>query len=107
MYPRSFALSHQAAPMLDTWSREGCPVDCGVDWAKEWVEAALKRGPHITALESDAIKVLHQECLDKVKNGYSRIMPGGNDVPQKQELPHHPRSIFPTKIQEGKTAIAN
>ena len=58
MHPRSFALSHPAAPMLDSWGRQGCPADCGQPWSKQHITAALKRGPHVSALPPDAIASL-------------------------------------------------
>ena len=46
MYPRSFALSHSTAPMLDRWGRQGCHADCGKVWDKEQITAAIRWGSH-------------------------------------------------------------
>ena len=44
MWPRTYLLDHPAVLMLDDWARNGCPADCGLDWATEQIVAAIKRG---------------------------------------------------------------
>ena len=49
MWPQSYALDHQACPLLNTYAKNGCPVDCGPDWTLEQIELLLQRGPHKSA----------------------------------------------------------
>ena len=74
MWPRSFALQHPAAELLDYYSQHGCPVDCGEPWTKQHILAAVKRGNHPTACVPEARKYLLQESQERVKGGYAKIM---------------------------------
>ena len=84
MNPQEHAMKHPAVPLLKHYADHGCPVDCGDDWSQEHIEALLRRGPHITAKEPDAIRALHEETEGKVKNGYSKVIRYGaikNNIP--------------------------
>ena len=71
MWPRgNIANSHPAANMLHHYSNKGCPVDAGTDWTNQMILTALKRGPHISAKDPDAITYLYQETAEKLKGGY-------------------------------------
>ena len=37
MWPTGPALNHPAAPLLDYYSKHGCPVDCGPDWTVDQI----------------------------------------------------------------------
>ena len=71
MYPSSLAANHATTPLLKEWAQKGCPVDCGTDWSRSQIIAALQRGPHISAKHPDAIASLHTETEEKVRNGYA------------------------------------
>lgn len=74
MWPRTYAMSHPAKDLLQSYADDGCPVDCGVDWPREWIEAAIRRGPHISAKNPVAIKALRKETMEKIENGYARLV---------------------------------
>lgn len=74
MYPRTYALEHPASSLLEHYAENGCPVDCGQDWPVEWIEEALRRGPHISAKNPLAIEALRKETLEKIENGYARMI---------------------------------
>lgn len=74
MDPRNEALEHPAAPLLKYWADNGCPVDCGADWTEDMIVTGLMRGPHVSALNPLAITALRQETLDKIKNGYAKLV---------------------------------
>ena len=38
MQPNSYAMSHEAIPMLKGYEENGCPVDCGDDWSRESIQ---------------------------------------------------------------------
>jgi hypothetical protein len=42
MCPSGKALLHQAAPLLQFYSDDGCPCDCGPNWTPEHILAAIK-----------------------------------------------------------------
>ena len=74
MWPRGDALLHSAAPMLLEYAQSGCPVDCGRQWSKDELQAAVEKGPHISALLPDAAAQLRSETLEKVKQGFCKIV---------------------------------
>ena len=106
MYPRSFALNHLTAPMLDKWGRQGCPADCGKPWSKEQIIAAIKRGPHQSSNSSAASTFLHAEVADKVKSGYAKVVRWG-DI--KHNIPPHlkisPVALVPHKSRQFRTIL--
>jgi hypothetical protein len=46
----------------------------GRDWTYEEIEAAVLRGPHVSAWEPDAIQQLADELEHKVRIGQARIV---------------------------------
>ena len=78
MYPSKYALSHEAAPMLQHFADKGCPVDAGPDWSREQILQALKRGPHQSAFEDGAVAFLHEETREKAANNYARVVRWGD-----------------------------
>ena len=59
--------------MLREYARRGCPVSVGRDWTLEELEAAVARGPHVSALEPDAIAQIQIEAREKVEQGFAKI----------------------------------
>jgi len=58
MRPDPSIQHHPAYPLLFEYTTEGCPVDCGGPWTQEHLEAAIARGPHISAKEPEAAAAL-------------------------------------------------
>jgi hypothetical protein len=54
MQPQPLAEVHPFAYTLKEW-QQGIEVDCGPDWARDVIEAAVARGPRPTATTPDAI----------------------------------------------------
>jgi hypothetical protein len=67
MCPQNLALYHPAAAKLLDFATGGCPANTGRPWTKAEMEAAIERGPHISAMDPDAMAQLQQEVADKVK----------------------------------------
>jgi hypothetical protein len=67
MCPRGLALHHPAASTLLKYATGGCPVNTGRDWTIEMTEAAIERGPHVSALVPEAIGQLAGEVQEKSK----------------------------------------
>ena len=64
------------------------------------INAAIQKGPHASALQPDALKVLHAETLDKVKNGYAKIIRFGDimdKIPPRLKI--SPVVMIPHKSQ--------
>ena len=106
MYPRSFALSHSTAPMLDQWGRHGCPVDCGKAWDKDQIVAALRRSPHHGANSPQAITFLQAEVADKVRSGYAKVVKWGaikHRIPRNLNI--SPVALVPHKSRQYRTIL--
>ena len=71
--PRWRAEEHPAAHLLREYAETGCPVDVGEDWTLEQLEAAVEKGPHVSALEDDAIDQIQVEAREKETQGFAKI----------------------------------
>ena len=74
MCPAGAALLHPAAPLLVEYSTKGCPVDTGLPWTKQQIVAAIRRGPHVSALAPDAMLQFDAEIAEKVAAGQARLV---------------------------------
>ena len=74
MCPAGLALKHPAAPLLLDYATNGCPVQTGKPWTREQMEAAIRRGPHISALIPEAMKQLDAEVAEKVRTNQARLI---------------------------------
>eukprot|EP00956_Cyclotella_meneghiniana_P024897 scaffold50778_cov74-Cyclotella_meneghiniana.AAC.1 len=74
MCPQGLALHHPAAGALLEYATQGCPCNTGKDWTKEQLWAAVERGPHVSALEPDAIEQMEQEIAEKQKQGQVKVV---------------------------------
>jgi hypothetical protein len=98
MAPSGPALEHPAAPLLLELATLGCVTDVGDQWTMELVEAAIKHGAHPSALLPEAAAQLHAETLEKVNQGYARLVLWDNikDNPPKN-LKISPIAAIPHK----------
>jgi len=106
MYPTGAAANHPAAPALREWAVKGCPVNTGAQWTKDQIVAALERGPHMSALEPEAMQAFRDEVVEKVKLGQARIITWDDikDNPPK-ELKLSPISQIPHKSRKFRTIL--
>jgi hypothetical protein len=74
MRPRNLALDYPAAAKLLQYATGGCPANTGKPWTKETIHAAVERGPHVSALEPDAIAQLKTEIAEKEQMGQCRVV---------------------------------
>ena len=63
-----------AAATLLRYATKGCPVKTGRSWTIEEIEAAIKKGPHKSAMLPAAMAQLHAEVAEKVEKGQARVM---------------------------------
>ena len=93
-----YASGHPAIPLLNQYAADGCPVDCGPDWAKEHILLMLARGPHQSAKVKMAALQLRAETIDKTKQGYARVVKWRdlkNNIPKKLKI--SPAAMIPHK----------
>ncbi|MGH3054287.1 MAG: hypothetical protein ACRDL7_04840 [Gaiellaceae bacterium] len=50
-------------------------MDCGPQWTKERLHAAVLHGPHPSATKPDAVVELWKEANEKVAQGFATILP--------------------------------
>ena len=74
MHPKREILKHPAGEELLKYATEGCPVDCGIDWTIDQLEAAIKMGPCQSASTPAAAKACRREALERVKEGSCRLV---------------------------------
>ena len=74
MCPRGLALHHPAAATLLEFATQGCPVNTGKQWTAQQMQAAITRGPHVSALIPEAMAQLDEEIAEKVQNGQARLV---------------------------------
>jgi len=104
--PRNEARLHVAADLIDAYSTNGCPTDCGPDWTQAHVEAALHKGPHSSANAPDALQALHTETEEKQANGYAKVIRYGdikNNMPKKLKI--SPVAMIPHKSRSFRTIL--
>jgi hypothetical protein len=106
MWPRTYALSHSAEPLLTGYSEQGCPVDCGDDWTLDHIEQAILHGPHKSAASSAACAALHAEAEQKIANGFARVIRYGDikdDLPKKLKI--SPVACIPHKSKKFRVIL--
>ena len=106
MCPRGLALHHPAASILETYATLGCPTQTGKQWSIDEMQAAIDRGPHISALHPDAIEQLRAEVAEKVANGQARIV-AWDDIKDNPppELKISPLAMIPHKSRKFRAIL--
>lgn len=74
MRPCTYAVNHPAAPLLQMYALNGCPVNCGDPWSRERIEAAIAHGPHRSACTPEARQALRKGLRNKVQQGFTKII---------------------------------
>ena len=90
-----------AHKLLESYAKQGCPVDCGPNWTWAQLEAALKYGAHPSARTGEALECLVQEAQEKEKEGFVKIITWGSikdTIPKKLKL--SPIAMIPYKSRK-------
>lgn len=100
MCPANLATYHPVAQKLLEYASHGCPTNTGQPWSRQTIQAAIDRGPHISALEPAAIIQLQEEVHGKIKAKQARLIKWDNikDNPPP-ELKISPIAMVPHKSQ--------
>ncbi len=73
MQPQPLAEVHPFAPTL--WKlQQGIPVDCGPDWERSVIEAAVDPGPHPKAQTPELIALFVEDIEYQIKAGFCRVL---------------------------------
>jgi hypothetical protein len=75
MFPGPLAQAHPAGPMLAQYGTSGCPADIEADWTLEQLDQAVHYGAHPSAESLAAATALRAEALEKVGQGFARLIP--------------------------------
>ena len=106
MNPSGPALRHPAANLLRSFADDGCPVDCGENWTRDQLLAALKYGAHPTAKDPIARACLLAETAEKVDKGFARVVTWGSikdNIPPKLKL--SPVAMIPHKSRKFRCIL--
>ena len=74
MCPSGLALHHEAADTLLQYATKGCPTKTGKPWTREEITAAVERGPHVSAMDPEAMQQLAAEVAAKAKQGQCTVV---------------------------------
>ena len=69
------AFDHPAADLLMEYATIGCPTKTGKNWTMTDLEDAIEVGPHVSALDPEAMAQLQAEVYEK--EGSPRTSEGG------------------------------
>jgi len=72
--PAGLALEHPAADILHHFTKHECPTNTGRPWTTSEVEEAVAIGPHVSLLDSEAMKQLQMEVEQKADRGQCRVV---------------------------------
>lgn len=75
MFPGKLAQCHSAGPLLQQYGSVGCPVDVTENWTLEQLDAAVAYGAHPSASTPAAAEALRKEALEKVEQGFAKLIP--------------------------------
>ena len=98
--PQWRANMHPAAPLLRQYSTTGFPVDVGQDCTRVELEAAVKQGPHKSALADESISQMQVKTREKAAQGFAKIytweelkksLPPTLKLPPLEMIPHKSR----------------
>jgi hypothetical protein len=106
MFPRTYAKGHVATPLLEDYATHGCPANCGPNWTRHKILLLLKKGPHQSSKQRDAIKQLRKETTEKISNGYARIVKWGsikNNIPPQLKI--SPVAMIPHKSKKYRCIL--
>ena len=74
MCPTGRALNHPASQVLCDWAMFGCPTRTGRNWSKDEMWEAVERGPHRSAMSSEALAYFAEEIKEKLRTKQARLV---------------------------------
>jgi hypothetical protein len=106
MFSGNLALHHPAAATLLKYASGRCPANTGKPWTRAEMQAAVKRGSHVSAMDPKAIEQLWLEVADKVKKGQAKLVLW-DDIKQDppKELKISSIAIIPHKSRKFRAIL--
>jgi hypothetical protein len=105
MSPSACVNFHPFTETLREWE-EGVPVDCGEDWTREMIDAAIHQGPHKSALAPEAMALVEEDVAYQVRAGYAQIVEWDC---LKENLPPQlkvsPLAVVPQQNRRGRMIL--
>ncbi len=89
MQPQPLAEVHPFAPTLWKW-QQGIPIDCGLDWDRSVIEAAVECGPHPTARTPKSIALFVEDIKYQIKANFAGCSSGRNSSIACQQTSRSP-----------------
>ena len=74
MYPVGFPLHHNVEGKLPQFATKGCPTMTGKPCTLIQIKEAIDRGPHVSALQPVAMKILAEEVAAKYNMGQCKVV---------------------------------
>ena len=100
MCPAGRALQYPAANLLMDYVTIGCPTKTGKCWPVENLEVAIKVGPHVLALDPEAMDQLQSKVVEKEALGQAKVILWNDikkylplEITRIAMIPHRPRKF--------------
>ena len=106
MFPRTYSKDHVATDLLHEYATQGCPADCGPNWTREKILLLLKKGPHQSSKQREAVLQLRKETIDKITNGFARTVKWGDikdNIPPQLKI--SPVAMIPHKSKKYRCIL--
>ncbi len=98
--PQGLALQYKVAQLLMDWDKFGFPTMTGRDWTLEKIQAVINRGPHQSALETEAIAHFKEEVRNKVAEGQAHdVLWDDNKKNHPPQFKVSPVAVIPQKLR--------
>ena len=72
--PSILALHHPATEKLLQYNTKGCPTESRKLWSVDTIEAVVLRGPHVSAMEPEATKLVAAKVSRKEKHNQVKMV---------------------------------
>ena len=105
MSPSTCVNFHPLTETLREWE-EGVPVDCGEDWTREMIEAAIHQGPHKSPLTPEAMQLIEEDVAYQVRAGYAQIVEWAwlkDNMPSQLKV--SPLAVVPQQNRRGRMIL--
>lgn len=106
MCPAGLALHHPAAATLLEYATQGCPCKAGRHWTISEMEEAIEKGPHVSAMDPEAMQQYQDEVKTKLEKGKVQLIAWDSikhDPPK--ELKISPLAMAPHKSKKFRPIL--
>jgi hypothetical protein len=105
MSPSACVNFHPFAETLRDWE-EGVPVDCGTNWTRDMIDAAIQQGPHRSAMTPESIALIQEDVAYQVQAGYAQVVDWEvlkENLPPKLKV--SPLAVVPQANRRGRMIL--